>query len=144
MNKYLIFSLIGIAVLALGVTQAFAYSGNDIATRPAGQIPFGERFDSAEWQAMQANHDARQQAIEAGDYQTWYQLQTSIEKPRMSELITADNFVKLQEMHNLMQTGDWSAAQAIGEELGLPHSPMHGMKMGWHRGDKDRNFQLEE
>ena len=69
-------------------------------------------------------------AIESGDYDAWVVLHEGKEGP-MIDAINADNFGKLQEMHEARQDSDFEAAKAIAEELGLPNPPA---KKGMGRG----------
>lgn len=78
-----------------------------------------------------AEHEAQREevhaAIEAGDYETFSEL--TADGPR-AELITEENFAKLQEAHELRMNGDREGAQEIMQELGFtPHK--HG-----ERGNK--------
>jgi hypothetical protein len=79
-----------------------------------------------------ADREAIDQALASGDYEAWKAL---VEKPRISDYITKDNFSRFVEMHNLMQAGKTEEAEAIRTELGLPERPAGmGRMMGKGRG----------
>jgi transcriptional regulator of met regulon len=59
------------------------------------------------------------EAIESGNYDAWVALHDG-RNNAFTDAITADNFGKLQEMHEARQNQDVEAAKAIAEELGLP------------------------
>ncbi len=56
-------------------------------------------------------------ALENNDYDAW--VTATADKP-IAEIITADNFDTLVEIHALRQAGDKESAKALAEELGLP------------------------
>jgi hypothetical protein len=63
----------------------------------------------------EADREAIQAAVEAGDYETWASLiaEKNPDAP-IFEIITEDNFSKLQELHELREE-----MKAIQEELGI-------------------------
>lgn len=72
--------------------------------------------------------EALHQAIESGDYATWNKLLP--EDAKIREVITEENFAKLQTLHELRASGDTEAAQSLQEELGLPGKHHRGEKQG--------------
>jgi len=118
MKKYLIFSLVGLAVVALTASTAFAYQGGF-----ARNNVFSADM-TARHEAMTERREAMQNVFVDGDYATWQaQMQERVSDMRnqASELeakISEDSFAKLQEAHELMVAGDFAGAQAIHEELG--------------------------
>jgi len=76
-----------------------------------------ERFDEMadKFNSMEAVHEA----INNRDYKSWLEAQQKIEQPRLSELITAENFDTYVDMHNARISGDFEVAQELSEELGL-------------------------
>ncbi len=64
-------------------------------------------------------------AIEAGDYDAWKALQP--EGSPFLDVITAENFGRIREMHEAMKSGDMETAETIREELGLPEMGPKGM-----------------
>ncbi len=70
-------------------------------------------FPYANW----GNKGAMTEAIENNDYSAW--LAAVGEDSRMTEMVTAENFSKFVEMHNLMQEGNYEEAREIREELGI-------------------------
>ncbi|PLX20643.1 hypothetical protein C0584_05380 [Candidatus Parcubacteria bacterium] len=84
--------------------------------------------------------DAVEAAIEDGDYGTWKSIQNSI--PRITDLITEDNFSEYSEMHNLMQSGDFEEAEVLREELGLPEMGPKGMRDGGGMHGRDGHNQI--
>ena len=80
----------------------------------------GQKMDSE----TRAKLDA---AMDAGDYNAWKEIVD--DKPIASQ-VTADNFAKFVEAHNLREEGKHEEAKAIMDELGIK-PPKHHMK-----GDK--------
>lgn len=87
-------------VTATGNTQLTEEKFNEIVTKKTEQ---------------QAQHEAIEAAIENGDYETWKSL-IEAQNPNhpLLSVIDADNFSKLQELHNLREQ-----IQTIHEELGM-------------------------
>jgi len=79
-------------------------------------------FQKHNWQNME---DARE-AIEANDYSAWKE---AVGNNPISEKITEENFFKLVESHNLMQSGDYEGAKEIREELGLKIGKRMGQRL---------------
>ncbi len=73
--------------------------------------------------------EAIKAAVENGDYDTFKDLVSQDEKgEKILEKVTAENFGKFKEMHELREAGDKEGAQAIADELGIqkPHGKNHG------------------
>lgn len=66
------------------------------------------------------DRDAIMQALNENDYDAWYSL---MEGRPITEIINQDNFSQFVEIHNLMQSGDFEAADQIREDLGLRPGP---------------------
>lgn len=67
--------------------------------------------------------------IESGDYEAFKTLTAG---HPFGEKITQEQFVKLQEAHELRASGDHEGARAIMDELGLK-PPHRGIHKGMHR-----------
>ncbi|MBU1445976.1 hypothetical protein KKD70_01795 [Patescibacteria group bacterium] len=113
-------------ISALGATTAFAASENannansDSTTRPQFQRGSQERMENRpQFTEMNA-------AIESGDYEAWVALHDG-RNSALLDVINADNFSKLKEMHEARQSGDIETAEAIASELGLPTPPQGRM-----------------
>ena len=87
------------------------------------------------------NFEAIKNAVESGDYETWKEL--TVNRP-VSENITADNFSKLKEMHELRQNGEFEEARTIAEELGFKHLGPNNMKGMRGQGMRDGTCRLNE
>jgi hypothetical protein len=133
MKKYLIFSLVGLAALALGAGTALAYQGGVASDSSAvsQERPALNRLSSGE------------SAIASGDYDAWQtQMQERITKLRaeadeLEALVSEDTFAKLQEAHELMVAGDTEGAQAIYDELGWQNKKgFGGRNHGFPKGDR--------
>lgn len=92
MNKYILASLTGIAVLAIA-TPALAYKGNPDVQGP-NYTP--ER------------HEAMEQVFASGDYQGWHKLMEN-KAWRLKEVIT--NEVKFQEFAKAHEAGEDALTQ---------------------------------
>lgn len=116
-KKTLLTLLVFGLVLTAGIGITSAFTGN-WPGKWDGQRPV---FDEEKHQAMLENHQAIQEAIENNDYATWLELMNDCPiKNKITEIITEENFDKFVEMHQFRKDGDFEAAQAIAEELGLP------------------------
>ena len=71
-------------------------------------------------------HEAMEQAFENNDYQAWADLMEG--KGRVTQVIAQDNFARFSEAHRLAQEGNYDAADAIRQELGL--RTRNGEKVG--------------
>lgn len=73
---------------------------------------------SVQWPNYTAErHDAMENAFETKNYQAWATLMEG--KWNVTNVITADNFSKFAEAHELAENGDLEGAKAIRTELGL-------------------------
>lgn len=93
---------------------------------PQGRMGAGmHKFGNGE---MMQNREEIRAAIEAGDYQKWYKLQTQDGRsPKILEYVNEDNFAKFAELQKAIQNQDFEAAQSIKAELGLPDRPADEM-----------------
>jgi hypothetical protein len=67
---------------------------------------------------MQAHHEAVESAIESGNYTAFLE---AVKDTPMAEVINTEaEFKKLQEAHELRESGDFDEAREIMEELGMP------------------------
>lgn len=82
----------------------------------------GNRGPKHNWQNME---DARE-ALDNNDYTAWKE---AVSDSPIADEVTEDNFSKLVESHNLMQSGDFEGAREIREELGLPVGRGMGKKL---------------
>jgi hypothetical protein len=146
-----IFLVLGALVLGLVLAlPTFADTNTGNSGRFGGM---GERFgfggesryqptaeQQASREALRAEREAHRAAVEAalesGDYTAW-QAATADRAGPMAELITADNFGKLVELHNARESGDYETAQKLATELGLPaRGERGGFGRGGQRGDR--------
>ena len=112
-NKfYLLTGFFGLLITTLTVSSLVSASDG------SGKH-FGMRFDSAQ-------HQAVEQAIENNDFDAWNNLMSD---KKMTDVITEENFSQLVTIHQLMEDGDFEAAEALREELGLPGMHKRGFKM---------------
>lgn len=124
-------------IFALAIIALLGASGFVAAAGGFGFLnAFGE--DQA---AMQAQHEAMQEAVSNGDFATWKTLQ----EQRIADMqaqITEENFNKLVERHNQMseirdemqkarESGDFSKVRELQEQYGLGRGNF-GMKQMKH------------
>jgi len=74
---------------------------------------------------------AAETAIASNDYNAW---KTAMGGNPMTEKITADNFTKFVEAHNLMKEGKTDEAKTIMEELGVNGIGFGPIGCGGHAG----------
>ena len=128
---YLLAGFFGLLITTLAVSSLASAQSDTGATK-------GPRYSTA-------NHQAWQEAIEQGDYEVWKELVDS--KPRITDVITEDNFDQFVQMHQLKQDGDIEGAKVIAEELGLPMQKKafkKGFRMGHRMGNGDCPFADQE
>lgn len=77
-------------------------------------------------------HEAMQKAFETNDYEAWKSLRNN--QGRVAEVITAENFPKLVQAHELASQGKLDEAKAIRAELGLGLKNGSGNRQGQGRG----------
>lgn len=129
MNKYIIFSVIGLAVI-LSAGTALAYQGDN--TKPVSN---GENY-LEHGQFIDANRQKMDEIFTNKDFAAWktdMETRTDEMQARVDEMranITEDNFAKMSQMHELMQAGDYEGAQAIRDDLGIGGL---GRGMGEHK-----------
>jgi hypothetical protein len=118
MNKTSI--LFGLTALVLGgsliAPQAvFAYRGDPTVKGP---------------NYTEERHTAMEKAFESKDYNAWKTLMAG--KGRATQVVTAQNFAKFAEAHELAEAGKTQEAAAIRAELGLGlhNGSGQGMRMG--------------
>jgi len=118
-----------IATTAIVAATSYAYQGGLSTNNNTQNMG---RFNS--------NQQAIMDAVENKDYDTWKNLMEE-KNNRMAQFITEDNFNKMVEMHEAMQTGDTEKADALREELDMP-----AIGMGMHGGRGEgfgKNFSLQ-
>jgi hypothetical protein len=120
------FALIGASVIAVQ-----AASDNNFGARKDGSALDPARVELREERQaqMETNRTAAFAAIEAGDYSAWQEA-VGDNNP-FADKITADNFPRFIEAHNLRQ-----AADSIMSELGVENGfgAGKGQGRGMHRG----------
>lgn len=79
---------------------------------------------------MATRRPIAQAALEANDFTTW---QEAMGDHPLADKITAENFDRLVEAHNLMQAGNVEAAKAIFAELGWENGNGLGLGNGGER-----------
>jgi len=132
MSKKYAASLLALAVCLVAVSGAYAFGGfggqgseaMQEALEAGDYAAFVEamshQVSEEQFQRMaerQQNMLAEQQALEAGDYDAWVKAIES--RPKITDLITEDNFPKYAEMQQAREEGDLETTQEIAEELGL-------------------------
>lgn len=163
MKKSNIISVSAAGLVALIAVSGIAFStfasngnANGNSNRPEDMPPRGWQKnmtdeEKAEWQekieAMRAERESQREAviaaIEAGSYSDW--VEAMPENSPILEKITADNFARFVEMHNLRQE-----ANAIALELGIDRGGMGfgqgrgGFDKGMRKGGKGCPFHAEE
>ena len=114
-NKLLLTALLVSGISLAGATSTYAY--------------FGSGLNSKE--EAKEFHAQIETAVENNDYDTWKGLMDS--KPKITDIITEENFDQLSELHTLKQEGKYEEAKVLAEELGFP-AKGKGMNKGF--GDK--------
>ncbi len=135
MNKKYIAGFLALMACAAAASGAYAFGGffgngpqNNDAARQALDSSDYEAFVEAispkiteeQFQQMAERNQAGQaieQALEEGDYAAWVQAIESM--PKITDIITEENFARFAEMHEAMQNGDYETAKEIAEELGI-------------------------
>lgn len=106
--------VLGGAVLA--PTNVFAYRGDPSVTGP---------------NYTAERHEAMEKAFDTKDYNSWKTLMTG--KGRVTQVVTAQNFARFAEAHNLAEQGKTAEANAIRTELGLGLHNGSGQGAGYGR-----------
>lgn len=147
MNKYVIFSLIGLAVIILSAGTTLAYRGD------GAKVGFSKKDWQVKHEAMQEQRANMQEIFANQDYDAWKALmEEKVESMQsrvdeMSVRITEENFAKMAEAHVLMEAGDYEAAKALHEELGFGgyKKSFGGHKMGgWYKFGGDNFWHAEK
>jgi hypothetical protein len=68
---------------------------------------------------MNKNREALNTALENGDYESWKTAMENLENPRITELITEENFDIYVKLHEAQISGDFETAKQLSEELGI-------------------------
>jgi repressor of nif and glnA expression len=128
MNKLIIAGISSIAlVLILGVV--FAYQGN---------------FSTQGPNYSEDRHEAIEQAINNKDYTTWFELMTNEGRtPKVTQLVTEENFEKFIQMHNAQISNDIATAQKLRTELGLGAKNGTGKNMNQKGNGKMQNHSCQ-
>lgn len=114
-----IFSLAMVAVLGVSMVAAHGFCG----------FGFSQSLTDEQKAEMQAQHQAMQDAISNGDFDSWKSLQEE-RIAKIKEQLTEENFNKIVEKHNQMEelrtamqkareSGDFSEVKALQEEYGM-------------------------
>ncbi|MFA5994184.1 MAG: hypothetical protein WC823_04450 [Parcubacteria group bacterium] len=111
-------ALLGAAVIVTGV---YAYQGDATKTGP-NYTP--ER------------HAIMLKAFENKDYAAW---KAQMGERGATRKVTAENFARFAEMHQLMLDGKTAEAAAIRAELGLGQGGGNGQGRGMHAGQRGQN-----
>ncbi|MBU1120320.1 MAG: hypothetical protein ABIE23_03180 [archaeon] len=149
----MLFTLAVCVVTASGVYAFGGFQGNEAAknalenedydafiqalpeTGKCGNI--AERMTEENFHQLTEQYRARasvEQALEDGDYDAWVEAIES--RPKITDLITEENFDSFVELHNARKSGDHETANALAEELGLNQMPMRGFGRGFHSMNK--------
>lgn len=99
--------LIGVSTLLLGASALFPITAAAYQGDPAVKGP----------NYTAERHDAMEKAFANKDYNAWKALMQG--RGRASQVVTADNFAKFVEAHELAEAGKTAEAAAIRTELGL-------------------------
>lgn len=96
-----------------------------------------ERFNEMRqrYESMLAHKAEVDAALEAGDYGAWLEaVNNQGRNPKVTEVITEDNFETLVEMHEAKELGDYQTVKELAEELGFDRGMGHGKR---HNGFKN-------
>ena len=128
MNKLLLAGISSIAlVLILGLV--FAYQGDFLTKGP---------------NYSEDRHEAIEQAINNKDYATWFELMTSEGRtPKVTKVVTEENFEKFIQMHNAQIANDLETAQKLRTELGLGAKNGTGKNMNQKGMGKMQNHSCQ-
>jgi len=77
-------------------------------------------------------HEAMEKAFENNDYQAWKDLMG--DRGHAKDVITAENFPKFAQVHQMMEDGDVDGARQLRNELGLGLNNGHGNGSNKSRG----------
>jgi hypothetical protein len=113
---------------ALALTLALSAGASATTTATTAQ-KFGPNYTPERHTAMTA-------AFESKDYAAWKKLMEANTRggKRVLQVVTEQNFAKFSEMHQLMQDGKITEANAIRQELGLGQKNGQGQGKGNGQG----------
>jgi hypothetical protein len=132
--KNALFATLAVVVAGgLIASGAYAYGGwneeakqalqaGDFEAWKATNPEFANKLSEEKFAYMAEKFEAKQviyEAIEAGDYEAWKTAMEAFEKPRMTEIITEDNFATFVAMHEAKEAGNIEEAERLASELGL-------------------------
>lgn len=124
------------AVTTMSLTSAYRNSNNPEA-KPAFQMMNQNGTNKCPFYSEE-RRTAIEEAFTNKDYEAWKALMTENGRnPRITEVITAENFEKMIEIHELMEAGKYEEAQAIKTELGLKGKGGRGGMMKDNFGRKN-------
>ena len=109
-SKYLVASGLSVGVVCLLLTAGISFAADDATT---------EEFDP------KAKHEEMKEIVDNGDYSAWETImnekvdQMINKAEELEATINEETFVNIQEVHALMQAGDFEGAKELKEELGL-------------------------
>lgn len=84
-------------------------------------------------------HELMEQAFKRNNYQAWAELMEG--KGRVTQVINESNFSRFAEAHKLAEAGNYDAADAIRQELGLRARDGEKVGAGYMRGDGQKRGQ---
>lgn len=128
----------GLAFLMVAglLAGGYAFMGSSAANEAiaagdyeAWKAAMTEELTEERFQQLQQRYGQEQQreqymeqvraAIESGDYDAWKTAMTQLEQPRITDIITEDNFGTYVQMQNAMESGDFETAEQLREQLGI-------------------------
>jgi len=113
--------VLSVSMLTAGALLAGVVSGSALAYKGDPNVK-GPNYTPE-------RHEAMEKAFETNDYNAWKQLMESNQRRgRVLDVINESNFAKFSQMHELMEQGKTTEAQAIRQELGL------GLRIGSGQG----------
>lgn len=116
-----------LGVLGLAVVGSVALASGVSAYRGDGQT--GSNYTPE-------RHEAMEKAFEGNDYNAWKNLMGDKGATRV---VTAENFSKFAQMHELREAGKIDEANAIRAELGLGQGGGKGQGSGINAGQRGQN-----
>ena len=144
MERKTILGVFALAIVAvLGVSM--------VAAHGLGGFGFAQNLTDEQKAEMQEQHQAMQDAISNGDFDSWKSLQEE-RIAKMQEQLTEENFNKIverqgqmEEFRNAMQesreSGDYSEIEKLQEEYGFEGRGFgKGMKSGFKMGMRNYPF----
>ncbi len=142
---YLLASFFGLIITTFAVSSLVSAANKQTTdTNTNNDYPPCQMGHHGDFEAMQAQRAAIDEALANGDYDTWKSLMNSNNRMgKISEVINQDNFPQFVQMNKLSQAGDFAGAQKIAEELGLPQ-PDKFQPGKFMRGPYQRQFSTEQ